>query len=160
MRAGLAGRRLGEVGGVGDHRLGPQEFRLANEAVHPGAARLVVALPIIEVGETQRLSIGVESFIDPDIGLIGRDVGPALEGQAIHLVGCVEDAVLQHIPDFQIWLGLLLIEVVFRLAHLLRIELPVPGLEFEAAFVGIDGPLNLLRFPLLRRCGRDHPGRS
>jgi hypothetical protein len=43
----------------------------------------------------------------------------------------VEDAVLQHVVELEIRLDLRFVEVVFRLAHLLGVQLPVPRLELE-----------------------------
>ncbi len=70
---------------------------------------------------------------DPYVGLPNRNILPLGEGQPVEQVGGIEDAVLQHIVDLEIRFDLRLIEIVFRLANLLGVEIPVPWLELESS---------------------------
>ena len=58
----------------------------------------------------------------------------------------VEDAVLEHVIEFEIGFDLRLVQVVFRLAHLFGVKLPVPGLDFEPATLRVNERLNVLSF--------------
>ena len=158
---GLAGRRLGEVGDVVDDRLGAEELRLLDEIAHPGAALLVVALEVVEIGEAQLRAVLVEHFKDAHIGLIDRNVVAFLEGHAVELVRGVEHAVLEHIVEFEIGFDLVFVEIVFRLANLLGVVLPVPWLQIEMLAVACRSSAWITSgfAPLFRRRGRDRAGR-
>ncbi len=54
-----------------------------------------------------------------------------LEGEAVELVRGVEHAILEHVVQLEIRLDLRFIEVVFGLADLLGVELPIPRLQLE-----------------------------
>ena len=148
---GLAGRRLGEVRDIVDHGLGAQQFRLADEIAHPGAAGFVVALEIVEIHQAQRLAVLVEDLEHHHIGLIDRNVVALLEGDAIKLIGGIENAILQHLVEFEIGLERRLIQVIARLAHFLGIALPVPRLQVEMRTVLVDRLLD--QFGFLGRLG-------
>ena len=148
MQRRLARRGLGEVGDVVDHRQRAQQLRLADEDVHPRAAVLVVALEVVAVPERQRLAVGVEDFEDLHVGVVDGNVCALLEGDAVELVGGVEHAVLEHVVQLEVGLDLRLVQIVLRLAHLLGIEVPVPGLKLESALLRIDERLNVLGLAL------------
>jgi len=135
---GLARRGLGEVGDVVDDRQRAQQFRLADEVAHPRAAVLVVALEVVAVPERQRLAVGIEDLEDAYVGVVDGDVLALFEGDAVELVGGVEHAVLEDVEDLEVGLLLVFIDVVLRFAHLVGVELPVPGLQLEAAFLSVD----------------------
>ena len=58
------------------------------------------------------LAVGVEHVIDAHVRMVQGQVGAALEGQAIELVGREEHALLQHAGDLQVGLELALVEAV------------------------------------------------
>ena len=130
---GLTSRRLRQVRHVVDHRQRSHELRLPDELAHPRATILVVALVVIEVRERQGLAVRVAHLIDHHVRVIHGDVRPALEADAVQLVRRVEHAILQDPVQLEVWLHLRLIQVVFRLAHLFGIEVPIPGLQLETA---------------------------
>ena len=129
MQRRLARRGLLEVGHVVDHRQRAQQLGLVHQNVHPRAAVLVVALEVVAIEQRQRLAVGVEDLEDAHVRLIDGKVVALLEGEAVELVRGVEDAVLEHVVQLEVRLDLGLVQIVFRLAHLLGVELPVPGLE-------------------------------
>ncbi len=153
---GLAGGGLGEIGDVVDHRLGAEQLGLADEVRHPRAARLVVALEVVEIHQPELGAVLVVDGVGHHVGLVDGDVGTALEGQPVHLVGGVEHALLEHGVQLEIGLHLGLVEIVFRLADLLGIQLPVPWLHLETLAVLGDHLLDLGGLALLLGGGRRH----
>src|SRR5260370_17395216 len=109
---------LGQVGNVVYHWGVPQKPRLADEFGHPGAAVLVVALEVIAVEKCEVLAVGVEDFEDPYIGLVNGNVVALFESNSVELIGRVEDAVLQHVLDFEIGFYLTIIHVLPTLPNL------------------------------------------
>jgi hypothetical protein len=75
----LPRRGLGEVGHVVDHGQRAQQLRLADEAVHPRSAVLVVALEVVAVPQRQRLAIGVEDLKHAHVRLVDRNVVRSLK---------------------------------------------------------------------------------
>ena len=51
------------------------------------------------------------------------------ERDSVELIRRVEDAVQQHVVQLEVGLHLRFVDVVLRLAYLLGVELPVPGLQ-------------------------------
>ena len=143
---GLAGGGLRQIGDVVDDGQCAEQLRLIDEVAHPGAAVLVVALEVVAVEERERLAVGVEDFEDAHVGLIDRHVVALLESDAVELVGGVEDAVLQDVVEFEVWLDLGFVEVVLRLADLLGVEIPVPGLQLKSAVLCVDDGLDIFAF--------------
>src|SRR3546814_5927157 len=70
----LAGRGLGEVGDVVDHRLGAGQAVLVDEHVHPRAAGLAVALEVVAVEQRQRTAVLVEHLEHAHVRVVDRDV--------------------------------------------------------------------------------------
>ncbi len=128
-QCGLARRRRSKVGDVVDNRRSAHQLGLADEAVHPGATLLVVALEVVAVEQRQVTAVGIEYFEDAHALGVGRNVFALLEGDSIQLGGSVEDAVLQHVVQLEVRLDLLFIEIVLRLAHLLGVNVPIPRLR-------------------------------
>lgn len=87
--------------------------------------------------------------VDGDVRLIDRDVGAAGEGQAIEPVGGIEDAIFQHAVQLEIGFYLILVEVVFRLADLRGVMVPVPGFQVEMIAALVDLGLDFGGFTLL-----------
>ena len=145
-QCGLARRGLLEVSYVEDHRQLAQQFRLADQHVHPRSAILVVALEVIAIPQRQRLRISVEDLEDAHVLLVNGNVLALFEGEAVELMRSVEDAVLEHVVQLEIGLDLRLVQVVFRLAHLLGVELPIPGLDGEPAMLRVNQGLDVLGF--------------
>ena len=133
--AGWPAAGLREIGNVVDDRQRAEQLGLLDKVVHPGAAVLVVALEVVAIPERQRLAVGVEDFEDPHVGLVDGNILALLERDAVELVGGVEDAVLQHVVEFEVGLDLRLVEIVSRFADLFGVKLPVPGLQLEAAML-------------------------
>ena len=140
---GAGGAKLATLTTTG---LVPSSFDWSTIVAHPGAALLVVALEVVAVEQRQRAAVGVEDLEDAHGRVVHRKVVALLEGDAVELVGGVEDAVLQHVVQLEVGLDLLLVEIVLRLAHLLGVEVPVPGLELEAALLLVDDGLDVLGF--------------
>ena len=109
---------------------------------------LVVPLEIVAIEQRQWFTVGVADFKYADIRFIDRDVLAFLEGNAVQLVGRKKDAVFQHVVHLEIRLDLSVIEIVFCLADLIPIEIPVPRLQGKAGLLRIDHRLNVLRFAL------------
>ena len=128
---GFAGRRLGHVQVVGDHRLVAGQAGLRHVGVHPRTATLGVARIGVEDEDRQLRTVGVEHVVGPRVGVVLRQVGAFLERQAVQLVGGEEHAVLQHVLHLEVRLELRFVEVVLRGADLFGIERPVPRLEGE-----------------------------
>ncbi len=142
----LAIGRLGEVADVVDHRLGTGQAVLLDEHVHPGAAGLGVTLEVVGVEQGQRGAVLVEHFVHLHVRVVGRNVGARLEGDAVQLGGGVEDAVLQHVVQFEVRLDLRFVQVVLGLADLLGVEVPIRGGNLEATLLGVDHLLDLTGF--------------
>mmetsp|Transcript_53120 Transcript_53120/g.124204 ORF Transcript_53120/g.124204 Transcript_53120/m.124204 type:complete len:781 (-) Transcript_53120:457-2799(-) len=144
----LAGRRLGDVEMVGHHRASALVGVLRHVFVHPRTALLARAG--IEVGDEdgQLATVGIEDVVGAHIGLVDRQIGAALEAQAVELVGRKEDPLLQHAVEFEIGLDLAFIEAITGGAQLLRVEAPVPGRQRKARralrrLVAVDQGLQL-----------------
>src|SRR5690349_18363350 len=71
-----------------------------------------------------------------------------MEGDAVKPVGGEEDTVIEDAVELKIGLELAFIEIVLRLAQLLGIEIPVPGLELKALAAALDQRLQGCRFAL------------
>jgi len=137
----FAGRRLGNVQVVRHHRLVAGECRLRDIRIHPRAATLGSAR--IDVGneDGQLLPGSIEHVIDADVGLVHRQIGAALEAQAVQLAGREEHSLLQHIVQLEVGLELGLIEGILLGAHFFAVIGPVPGRELETTVVVVDARL-------------------
>ena len=156
---GLARGGLGEVGVVRDGRLPAEQPALVDEAVAPRAAALRRPQEEIAVVQGERAAVGVEDLPDADVRMVDGDVLALLEGDAVHLVGGEEDAVLENPLEIEVGPDLRLVEVVLRLAHLLRVEVPVRRGDLEAALRGVDLLLDRVRLsPRFRGRRRDEVG--
>jgi len=116
---------------IGHHRLVIEQPRLRHVGHHPRPALLVVACEVVGEEQRQRLAVGVEYLEHPHIRLVDGQVPAFLETQAIQLVRGVEHTVQQHVIELEVRRDECLIEIVACLAHLLRIERPVPRLQGE-----------------------------
>src|SRR5260370_3322600 len=134
---------LGQVGNVVYDGGVSKKARLADEFRDAGAAVLVVALEVIAVEKCEVLAVGVEDFEDPYIGLVNGNVVVLCERNSVELIGRVEDAVLQHVVDFEIGFYLSIIDVVASLANLLSVEVPIVGLDLEATLLNLDDGLDV-----------------
>lgn len=141
-QGGLAGGGLGEVADIVDHRPCAEELGLADIVAHPGAARLVVPLPQIEIHQAQLRAVVIEHLEHHHIGVIDGNVGAALEGDAVEPGGGIEHTILQNLVDLEIGLQRRFIQVIAFLAHLLGIALPVPGLEGKGLALLVDRGLD------------------
>ena len=77
--AGLPRRRLGEVRDVVDDGLRVEQSGLVDEAVHPRAATLVVALEEIGIEQRERAAVRVEHVEDANVGMVDGNVGALRE---------------------------------------------------------------------------------
>ncbi len=129
---------------------------MADQAVHPRATVLVVALEVIAVPERERSAVGIGHFEHAHVRVVDGNVFALFEGDSVKLRGRVENAVLQDVIQLEVWLDLRFVEIVLRLAHLVRVKLPVPGFELEAAVLLVDESLNVLGFSVcLGGCPRN-----
>ncbi len=151
---GLARGGLGIVRDVEHHRLGPGQAVLVDEVRHPRPARLVVALPGIEIEQRQFAAILVIDGVNRHVRVIDRNVGALLEGQPVELVGGIEHAVFQHVGDLEIGLHLVLVERVALLAQLFGIVIPVRRGDGELAAFLADEGVEIVGIALLRRAQR------
>ncbi len=128
----LAFGRFGHVQVERHHRLGAHQFGLVDVGAHPGAAALGGTRERIDQDQRQLGAVGVEGLVDLDVLVVHRQVGALLEGHAVQFGHRVEDALLEHVVQFQVRLQLVLVEIVLGLAHLLGVVGPVPGLQRES----------------------------
>ena len=156
IRAGSPGAGLGKFATLIDDRLLAQQVRLVDEVRHPGSAVLVVALEVVAVEQREVLAVGVEDLEHAHIRVVDRKVVALFESEAVELVRSVEDAILQHVVELEIGLDLRIVEIVPGFANLLGVEVPVPGLELEAALLGVDHGLDIFRFLAALRSGGGH----
>ena len=99
--------------------------------------------------------------------MVARKIVAWLERQAVQFVGRVEDAVAQHAVHLEIRLDLRFAEIEARLARLVRVVRPVPGLQPEGRRVSgprltVDQGLQVRRLAVgfrnrCRRQRREHP---
>jgi hypothetical protein len=75
--------------------------------------------------------------------MVDGNIGALFESDPVELIGRIEHAVLQDIVQLKVGLDCLFVEVVPGFANLLGIEVPIPGLELETAFLGVDYGLNI-----------------
>ncbi len=106
---------------------------MPDEHIHPRAAVFIVALEVIAVPERQRLPVAVEDLEDSHIGVVDGNIVAFLEREAVELVCGVEDAILQHAIQFEVRLDFGFVEIELRLANLIGVEIPIPGLQTEPA---------------------------
>ena len=129
---------------------------MIHEAVLPGATVFVGALKIVCVEEGQRLAVTVEDFKNPHVRVVNRKILPLLESDAVEFVRREEDTVVQHPIEFEIGFDLRVIEIVFSLAHLLGVVLPVLRPELKAALLGVNQLLHARCFGAGFSGGRRH----
>ena len=128
---GSALSRSLEVADVVDDRLRTEERALLDEVRHPRPTRLRWATEVVRIEESHGGIILVEDLVDLYAISIDRDIRTGLEGQAIELVGCVEDSILQHAIQHEIGLEVGFVEVVLSLLQALSIVVEVPSSELE-----------------------------
>ena len=138
----LAGCRPGVVADIEHDRARAGEAILFDERVHPGAAALARALVVVGIEQGQLLAVGIEHVEHAHVGLVDRQVVAFLEGQAVELVGGEEDAVVEHAVEFEVRLDRRFVEIVFGLAHLVGVEIPVRRGQAEAALLRVDHGLD------------------
>ena len=150
----LAFRRFGDVQVVRHDRFRPEEARLRDIGVHPGAAPF--RGPGVEVAEEQaeRRPVLLEDLPDADIGVVGGKIGALLEPEAVEAGGGVEDAVLQNAVHFEVGLQLRFVEVEALRAQFLRVVRPIPGGDVEVVPLGASERLQRVPLPPGVRHGR------
>jgi hypothetical protein len=149
--------RLRNIEMIRNHWLSPQQIVLRDISIHPRAAALRRSGVIIAYENRQRFTIAIEHLPDAHVWLVHRQVVPLLECEPVFLVCSEKDAVDDDMIQFVIRAHLRFIEVVFRLAHFLGIQIPIACRDLEAAFLMIDDLLLLGRFTLRVR---DRRGRE
>ena len=118
----------------GDRALEPL---LGAIGVHPRAGALAGTRVGIEVPEADVLAARLVLHLpDADVGVVDLDAGDGREGEAEELTGDPEHP-LAELLELEVLLHLALVEVVLRLADLLRVEAVVPrrDLALRAALV-------------------------
>ena len=153
QQRGLAGRWLGDVEVIGNHRPGAEELARPHVAVHPRTALFVVARVVVGDEQRHRAAVAVEDFVELHIVAIQRQVGARFEGDAVELCGGVEHAIHQHAVQLKVGLHGRFVDGVLLLAQLLGVVLPVPGCEREGLGLvglgfGVDQLLHLRRLHL------------
>ncbi len=127
----LAGGRLVEVHHVDDQRPDVAlELLLVADRRHPGAAVLGGAREIIAEEQPHVAAVLAAHLPDPHVVVPDRNAGERREGQAEQPVRGVEGG-LDDAVELQVGLDRGLVDVVARLAQLLRVGAPVPGRERE-----------------------------
>ena len=164
-QGGLAVGGLGDVEGVEHDRPGPEQVRLADERVHPGAAALGVAG--VEVGDEQaERAVVVGDVEDADVGVVGREVVALGEAQPVEPLGGAEDAVVQHPLQLEVGAQGCGVDGEAFAAHAFGVEGAVPrgdrvscgGRQLVGLFAGVGGGDR--GEPLQHRVdGRRRPGR-
>ena len=140
--------RFGDIEVVRHHRLLVFQVRLADVGVHPGAAAFGLSRIGVEDEQAQRGSIVIEYLEDAYVLLVDGQIEAFLERDPEHL-GCrEEDAVLEHAVQLKVGLELRGVELESLLPDLVRIEVPVPGRQFEVAALRVDHGLQIGRLAL------------
>ena len=138
----LAGRGLGDVEVVHDHREVAGELGLRDERAHPRTAALRVAGVRIEEVEADRRAVLLEHLEDARVGVVADEVVARGEAQAVRQRRGVEHAVDEHAVEFEVRAQRREVEVVPLGAHLLGEERPVGrGGLARAGGVGPRGEL-------------------
>ncbi len=94
----------------------------------------------------ERFTVAIVNFKYADVGLIHWQIVAFLERETVKLLSCVKDPVENYMVQFVVWSHLRFVERVFRLADFLRIKIPVPWRDLEAAFLLIDNFLHVCCF--------------
>src|ERR1043166_5480518 len=134
----LACGRFREVANIDHDRLRPEQIALIYKTVLPCAAIFVRPLKIVSIEQRQRLSVCVEHFKDSHIGLVDWQVFSLLECDAVEFVRRKENSVMKYVLELEVLLHLRFVEIVFGLAHFLRVKLPVHRPELKATFLSVD----------------------
>ena len=141
----LAGLALHEVRVVGDDdRDLSLDAGLPPVLVHPRAGGLSRTRVRVEVPESDVLALGVGHLPDPHVRMVDGD-GPLRhrhELEAEQLFRHPEHALAQLL-QLQVGLHVVLVEVVLRLAHLLRVEAVVPGSDADAGLLPVGDRLHI-----------------
>ena len=132
------GRRLGNVQHVVDDRLRPPQVGLVDEVRHPRAPTLGIALEGVEIEQAEFRTVPIEDGIGPHVRMIDRQIGAALESEAIQLLGHEEDAVFQHLVELEILHHRVFIEIVAFRLDAVGITIPVPRLDIVVSAIGAD----------------------
>src|SRR4029077_12143005 len=127
---------------IGHHRFGSEESALLHVSVHPRPAPLGRTRVVITEKKSEWLTVGVIHFPYPHIGLIYGKIVPLLESQAVKFPRGKKYAVSQDMIQLVVWSHVRLIELIARFAHFLGREIPVPGVDLQAAFFLIDNLLH------------------
>src|SRR5579859_1788735 len=131
----LSGRRLRQIGHVVNDRQRTQELGLADEFGHPRTTILVVPLEVVAIKERQRLAIGIGDLENAYVRRVYRNVHSLLERDPIQAIRCVENTVPEDTVEFEEGFDLRLVEIIFRLAHLLAVELSIPGRQGKSSLL-------------------------
>ena len=154
----LPRRGLREIADIVDDGLRAWERSLVDEAVHPSAAALVVALVVVGI-EQRDHPVLVVHFKDLHVRVVDRQILALDKGEPIELPRRKEDAIAQHPIEQEVGFDRRLVEVVLRLAHLLRVVLPIPSGEREGLRPLVDDRLHLGDFAARPRSrSRHHVG--
>ena len=131
-----------EVGVVGHdrHDLGPELF-LRAVLVHPGAGALAGACVGIEVEQPDALAVAPD-LVDAHVGVINRRIVDLDEAQVIERTRHPEHG-LAHLFELQILADLGLIEIVFRIAHFLRVIAVVPRFDLDPGTLAVGERLHV-----------------
>ena len=138
--------RLRDVEVVDHHGALAEQRRLVHEAVHPRAAALGLARPVVGEEQAELAAVGVEHLEHAHVRVVADQVVALRERQAVELGRRAEDAVGQHPLQLQVRAQDGVVERAALLLDLLGVELPVPRLQPGAGVVvperlGQVGPL-------------------
>ena len=128
------------VVGYDRHDLGPELF-LRAVLVHPGTGALACARVGIEVPPPDALTVALD-LVDAHVGMINRHIVDLDEAQVIERIRHPEHR-LAHLFELQILADLGLIEIVFFLAHFLRVIAVVPRFDLDPGTLAVGDRLHV-----------------
>ncbi len=126
----FARRRLRNVEVIRDNRLRPEQIVLRDISIHPRASALGRPRVVVADENRQRFSIAIVNFEDADVRLIDRQIVAFLEREAVKLLRSEKDAVNDDVVQLVIRTHLRFVERIFRLAHFLRVKVPIRTPQF------------------------------
>ena len=143
QQAGLPWRWLHVVAVLRDHRLLLKQGALIHEGAHPGTTVLVVAGEVVPIEQSDDGATRIDDVEHAHIGVVYWQVFPLLERESVEFLGGIEDAVHQHTVELQVGLQCSFVQVVFGLAHLLAVEVPIPCFNLMTSLLLIGQCLQL-----------------
>src|SRR6476659_8458119 len=108
-------------------RLCAEQGALWHIGIHPRTTTFRWPGIVITNEKGERLPVCIRHLPYANLRQVGREILALFKGKAVELTSRIEHSVRDDMVEFEVRFQLRFIKSISGLAHLLRIEIPIPG---------------------------------